>query len=266
MAKLSLSKAWDEARASLPRDARLHASVALAFMVLPSTIFGTIAPTALAGNSEPDAKTGVMVLIVSIIGLIGRIAIANLALKPVAVADAIRTAARATPAAVVAFCIFFLPIILLLSPFVPAVMASPENPPMGPLLAATIIALIGFIVGVRLMLLVIPIAAAERAGPVALLKRSWLLSSGNWWRLTIFVLIFSIASYIAARAVGFAIGGALILLLGPLAPYSLSALIFALILSLVAAVFATLFSVMLARIYVQLSTGQASVPEVKRES
>jgi len=266
MPKLSLSKAWDESRIFLPRDAKLYASIALAFIVLPSTIFGTIAPAALAGNTEPTATTGVMVLIVSIIGLVGRIAIANLALKPAAVSEAIRTAAKSTPAAVLAFCIFFLPIVLLLSPFVPAVMASPENPPSGPLLASTAIAIAAFIIGVRLALLIIPIAAAERQGPLAMLKSSWQLSSGNWWRLTIFLLVFSIASYIAARAVGFAIGGALILLVGPLAPYSLSALIFALILSLVGAAFTSLFSVMLARIYVQLSSGQPTVPEVKREA
>lgn len=265
MPKLSLSKAWDEAKVFLPRDAKLYASIALAFVVLPSTIFGTVAPAALAGTAEPTGRTGVIVLLVSIIGLVGRIAIANLALKPAAVADAIRTAAKSTPGAVAAFALFFLPVILLLAPFIPAVVASPENPPAGPLLASTIVMIAALILGVRLVLLVIPIASAERTGPIALLKRSWALSSGNWWRLTIFVLVFFIANYIAARAVGFVIGGSLILLLGPLAPLSLSALIFAIILSLISAAFATLFSVMLARIYAQLSAGNATVPEVKRE-
>jgi hypothetical protein len=49
------------------------------------------------------------------------------------------------------------------------------------------------------------------------------------------------------------LGGTLILLSGPLEPMSITALILAAVLALVGAAFTTVFSIMLARIYVQLS-------------
>jgi len=263
--KLSLSKAWDETQVLLPRDGKLFAAVSLALLVLPSTIFGTVAPGALMGSARPEGMIGVLVIVVALIGLVGRIAIASLALKPTAVGEAISQALRRTPAAAAAFVLFLIPIGLLLSPFLPAILLSPDNPPSGPLMAATLIMLVAFILGVRLVLLLVPVASAEKIGVIALLKRSWILSSGNWWRLAIFLVIFLTGSIIAARAIGFVLGGALILFVGPLQPMTVSALILAVVLSFVGAAITTVFSMMLARIYAQLSAGQPSVPEVKRE-
>jgi hypothetical protein len=132
-------------------------------------------------------------------------------------------------------------------------MASPENPPPDALLASCAIVLAAFIFGVRLALLLVPIAAAEAIGPVAMLKRAWQLTSGNWWRLAAFLIIFFLASFLAARAVGYVLGGTLILLAGPLEPMAVSALILAAVLSLVGAAFTTVFSIMLAKIYIQLA-------------
>jgi hypothetical protein len=262
--KLSLSNAWDETRARFPRDGKLYAAVALAFLVLPGTVFGTIAPGALMGE-QPDGAIGALMLVVLLLGLVGRLAIATLALRPSSVGEAISHALRRTPAVAVAFILFFLPVAVLLSPFLPAVLQSPESPPSGPLLAATAVLVLAFVMGVRLLMLVIPANSAESIGPVALLKRSWLLSSGNWWRLAIFFLIFFVGSMVAARAIGFTVGGALILLVGPLQPMSLSALVLAIVLSVVGAGFTTTFIVMLARIYAQLRAPHATVPEVSRE-
>ena len=262
--KVSLSKAWDETRARFPRDGKLYVAVALAFLVLPGTVFGTIAPGALMGQ-PPEGAVGGLMFAILLLGLVGRLAMANLALKPTAVGEAIRHALRRTPGVAVAFFLFFLPAALLLSPFLPAILRSPENPPPGPLLGATLVVVAAFILGVRLLMFVIPAGSAETIGPVALLKRSWTLSSGNWWRLAIFFLIFFVGSTVAARAIGFTLGGALILFVGPLQPMSPSALVLAIVLSLVGAGFTTTFIVMLARIYAQLAAPVASVPEVEWE-
>ena len=114
--KVSLSKAWDETRARFPRDGKLYVAVALAFLVLPGTVFGTIAPGALMGQ-PPEGAVGGLMFAILLLGLVGRLAMANLALKPTAVGEAIRHALRRTPGVAVAFFLFFLPAALLL-PFV----------------------------------------------------------------------------------------------------------------------------------------------------
>jgi hypothetical protein len=129
------------------------------------------------------------------------------------------------------------------------------------LLISTLVLIAAFVVGVRLVLLLVPVAAAEPGGAIALLKRSWQLTKGVWWRLTAFLAVFFIASILASRAIGYALGGVLLLVAGPIKPMALSALILAAALALVGAAFTALFSIMLARIYVQLSGhASASVP------
>lgn len=251
MTRISLSKAWDETRSALARDARLYAAVALALLVLPMTILGTFAPETVLGGTPPGGAVSLFLLLVILLGLVARLAMATLAMRSIAVRDSIRHALRRTPAAVGAFLLFALPVVLLLVPFLQPVLASPQNPPPGPMLAVTAVMILTFVLGVRLVLLLVPAAAAEAGGPVALLKRSWALSRGNWWRLAAFLLIFFIGSYAAARALGFVVGSGLILLTGPVEPQSVSALLLAAVLAIVGAVFATIFSVMLARIYVQ---------------
>lgn len=157
------------------------------------------------------------------------------------------------PAVVGAFLIFLLPVIAALTPFLPQVLSNPQNPPPGPLLIATAIIIVAFVFGVRLVLPLVPVGAAEGGGPLTLLKRSWRITSGNWWRLAAFLFAFFVASVLTARAIGFVVGGALMLTAGPLEPMALSSLVLAATLALVGAAFTCLFSIMLARIYAQLA-------------
>lgn len=253
MAKLSLSRAWEESRSLLGRDGKLHAAVALALFALPATAFGTLAPAALMGGAPADGRTQLLFLLVMLLNLAGRLAISRLALGQASVGEAISDGLKRLPSAAAAFILFMLPLVVLLTPFLPAVMASPQSPPPGPLLASTGLVLLGFVLGVRLVLLLVPTAAAEKLGPLALLRRCWALSKGNWWRLAAFLITFFTAGILAARAIGYALGGSLILLAGPLEPMSVSALVLSAALALVGAAFTTVFSVMLARIYLQLA-------------
>ena len=253
MAKLSLSRAWDETRASLAGDGKLYVALALALIALPATIYGTLAPSALLGGAPQEMSMQLLFLLILAVNALGRLAISRLALRHATVGESIGHALQRILPLAAAFILFMLPVVLLLTPFLPAVMAAPENPPPGALLASSAIIIAAFIFGVRLALPLVPIAAAEQIGPIALLKRAWRITSGNWWRLAAFLIIFFTASLLAARAVGYVLGGTLILLSGPLEPMAITALILAAVLAVVGAAFTTVFSIMLARIYVQLS-------------
>lgn len=261
MAKLSLSKAWDETRAAAAGDGKLYFAIALALLALPATVFGTMAPEMLLGGTPGNQSVQLLFLLVLVLNAIGRIAITRLALRPESVGEAIIHGLKRLLPVAGAFIIFILPVVLLLVPFLPRVMAAPQNPPPDALLIATIILIAAFVIGVRLVLLLIPVAAAEPAGPIALLKRSWQLTRGNWWRLTAFLIAFFAANILASRAIGYALGGVLLLVSGPIKPMTVSGLILAAVVALVGAAFTAMFSIMLARIYVQLSgRASASVP------
>jgi hypothetical protein len=102
------------------------------------------------------------------------------------------------------------------------------------------------------LLLANPIGAVEPGGPVVILKRSWALTTGRFWRLLGFLILLLIVALVASGAVG-AVGGTLIALaFGPIRPDSLSFYLTLILSTLVQAVLASIFAVMVARIYAQL--------------
>jgi uncharacterized membrane protein len=136
----------------------------------------------------------------------------------------------------------------------------PRSPAL--LLVVFLYVLVAFFAGVK-MIMSAPAASAEPIGAIAIIKRSWELTSGHWWKLFAFVLLFFIGAVIALIAAGTAVGLVVTILFGPAEPLSAAALVEALVQALINAVVTTLFAVMLARIYVQLSGRgevQASVP------
>lgn len=241
-------------------DGKLHVAIALALIALPGTIYGTMEPAAVLGGTPQGGLPQIVFLVVMLINLLGRMSISRLALRPASVGEAMGAGAKRLPAVVGAFLIFLVPFIAGLAPFLPQVMANPQSPPPGPMLIATAIIILAFVLGVRLALPLVPIAAAEAGGPVTLLKRGWRITSGNWWRLAVFLFAFFVASVLTVRAIGYIVGGAVILAAGRLEPMALSTLILAAVLALVGSAFTTVFSVMLARIYVQLAAPAAGVP------
>ena len=106
--------------------------------------------------------------------------------------------------------------------------------------------------GVRLMMGT-PVASAEQAGPVEIIKRSWVLTRGVWWKLFVFLLMLLIAAIIVLMAVGLVVGSVVAIALGPIEAMTPSALAVGALQGLFNAAFTAVFAVMLARIYVQLS-------------
>jgi hypothetical protein len=268
MRGLSISRAWDESRAILAHDGRLLATVALALTALPSTIVGLINPAGMNANSA--AWVDFVAFLASVIALAGQLALIRLALGPsITVGRAIAHGFARLPIYFLSLLLIIVGVIVLAVPFaflLPAlgVPLNAQTTTMnGPALLVLLVFLAVAIFFAIRFILSSAIASMEDVGPIAILKRSWRLTAGNFWPLLGFLLIFMAAAVILTIAVVSAVGAAIGLLVGPIQPLSTSALILALVRALVSATVGTLFAVMLARIYLQLAgvgQAQANVP------
>ena len=270
MAKLSISTAWDETKATLASDGKLLATVVAAMFLLPQVIVGVVTGEQNDSSSPPDAPVIVLTLIAALVGVVGQLAIAWLAIgRRVSVGEAFRHALnRALPflGAVILLVLGIALIILVVAGVLMAagvVDANVADPPRRAVAIIMIVMLVPILfVAVRLMPTV-PVAAAEQVGPIGILKRSWALTAGNFWRLFGFLLTFLVAALIVAAVVG-VIGGLLVnTLFGGAEPYTLGALVLALLVGLLQAGLVLVYVVMIARIYVQLAgdrSAEATVP------
>ena len=80
-----------------------------------------------------------------------------------------------------------------------------------------------------------PVASAEDVGPVAILKRSWQLSSGSWWRLLAFLLLFGIGAICLIWAIDSVAGLIIHLVVVDAGPRSLGGLLISIVSQLVSA-------------------------------
>jgi hypothetical protein len=251
VAKLSLSRAWDETRGVLSRDGKLIGTVALALVFLPGVIAGVYNP-----NSEGVPKTGgdlLLLSVVAVVGIVGQLATIRLALGTrSSVGEAIGHGLRRAPAYIAASMIWLLPFLILAYFLAGPAFRNPAAAPPSSVLAATFILIALIIVSVR-MLMTSPVASSEHVGPIDIIRRSWNLTSGNWWRLFAFLLVFLIVAMVSLGAAG-AISGILTgILFGAVEPMSVAALFVAFFVELVTTIVTVGFLVMVARIYAQLS-------------
>lgn len=259
MHALSISRAWDESKAIIARDGQLYVSVALALVALPMLVSGLVNPRGMV-DSEIPAWVGLVSLAASLIAFAGELAMIRLAIGPsITVGGAIGHGIRRMPiyilAAVMLLAVFF----IIAIPFATALVAMgvpvtgkalPATPPV--LVAVFLYAIIVIFIGVR-MSLSAATASAEATGPFGVLKRSWQLSYGNFWRLLGFLLVYFVAALAIMIAISAALGAVVALAFGAVTPMSMSALILALVHALMNAVLTGLLAIMLARIYVQLA-------------
>ncbi len=261
MSKLSISTAWDETRAILARDGRLLVAVALALVVLPTVIVGLIIP---ADAGEAQSYHGVVQLVGALIVLVGQLALIRLAIGPAtSVGAAISHGSRRFPAMlgsivllVLLFAALLIPLLLILGLTGAVDMTDPTRA-TGATAGVVLLLMVAILaLSVRFMLSA-PVAAAEAAGPVAILKRSWALSSGHYWRLLALLILLLIVAVVLMSAAAVT-GGILGAIISPdLEPFTVGALVVALFTGIAQAVFTMLSSVMLARSYLQLD-GQAA--------
>jgi hypothetical protein len=257
MAALSISQAWDEAKARIASDGRLMMVVAIALIALPMAVTGVVSPRTAA--AESTLVSSLIFLASSLLAIVGQLAVIRLAIgSNVSVGEAIGHAARRMPIYFLAAILIALALFLTLIPFVAILYAAgipldseAAQSPLAVILLLAFVALAIF-VGVR-MLMSSPVASEEAIGPVAIIRRSWELTSGRFWRLFGFLLMFLIGAAVTMIAVNAAFTLLAVLLFGPVEPMSASALVVAIAEAVVNAAVTVLLAVMLARIYLQLA-------------
>lgn len=269
VSNLSISRAWDETREIFRRDGGLYVAVALALIVLPEVVVGIIAPDP---GTQPSGIVQLLRLIAGLIALVGQLAIIRLALGPsTTVGDAIGHGARRFPAAlgavvllIIAMMLITIPLVLLLGPLFGADIRHMSATPNGPTALLVLIVLIAILaISVRFTLLS-PVASGESIGPVAILKRTWELTKGHYWRLFGLVVLLLVAALFLLMVAGI-IGGLLAKMISPdIEPFSIGALILALFAGLAQGAFSVLASLMLARVYAQVAGQSENVGEVFR--
>ena len=89
------------------------------------------------------------------------------------------------------------------------------------------------------LIMTVPVASAEQAGPLTILKRGWKLTSGHYWTLFAVEILLLVAALVLLISAQF-VGGAIAQLLGDIEPFSLSALVLALFMGAAQAVFTVL--------------------------
>lgn len=265
MTKFSISAAWEETKALLARDGRLFASVALALIVLPAVIAGAFDPRS-TGEVDAPRWFNVVVLVVSLISMAGQLALIRLALAPsITVGGAMSHGFSRLFLYVVALILLLLGAIILSLPFGMAAIAMGLNVEQGTIeslsgpVALLLLAMVILFLFIAVRFLMsMPVASAERAGPIAMLKRSWELTDGHWLKLFAFLLVALFTAVLILGVVSMVAGSLILLLFGSAEPMSVAALIGALIEGVFTGIFSVLFTLMLTRFYVQLS-GRESV-------
>lgn len=269
MAALSISKAWDEARAIMSGNSGLFVAVALALLVLPQIVAGVVkTPT-----DDGGAAGSILMLIAALLGLVGQLAIIRLTLgSSVSVGEAITHGFRRFPMLFLSMLVLILLYAVLLVPIAVLASALGVAPPRADVAPSPGLALVLLIIFVLLVALwpkfsiIPPVAGEERVGPVQTLRRSWDLTKGHYGRLLGLMLLMVLLALVLLLPAGI-VGGLLGKLISPdLEPFSLGAFVTALVVSVAQAAFSVVVAALLARIYVQLNAGHATVPDVTARS
>jgi Membrane domain of glycerophosphoryl diester phosphodiesterase len=262
VAELSISKAWDDTRAVIARDARLLSAIALALFVLPGVVGEIATPEAPAGQLPEPGLWTILAAVAILIALAGQLAVIRLAIgSRLTVGQAIAHGARRALPYIAATLIWTLPFMIVGVVLLGRVAIEPRavSPGISFGLLLVVCALLFFAIR---MLMTSPVASAEPAGPIAIIRRSWELTRGHGWKLLGFFLLFLIAVLVSLTAVGTVAAIIARLILGGVGPMTVGGLFVALVTQIVSAAVSVVLMVMLARIYVQLSgaTAEAGVP------
>jgi hypothetical protein len=263
VAALSISRAWDETKAVLRRDGRLYTTVALAMFVLPGVVAELVTPrTTAAGELPAPGLWTILSILALLVSLVGQLAVCRLAIGPViSVGEAIGHGARRAPAYVAAALMWVIPFLIVFAVLGVRAAPNPETMSAGVALGVLVFLIAFLLLAVR-FLLASPVASAEPLSPIGILRRSWNLTRGHWWKLFGFLVLFLIALIVLLTAVGAVVGTLTTLAFGEAEPLSVGTLLVSLATQLIAASITVVLMIMLARIYAQLtgSASEASVP------
>lgn len=261
MTKLSISKAWEETTLFIARDARLLVPLALALIALPAIVFGLAAPD--VTNEVAARSPGLMVVIMAefLIGAVGQLAIARLALgHRERLGEAIRHGAARLPALIGGFLVVGVPmgaalaIVAGSASVVTKGGAGAGNAAIALVLLVIMTALfVAALIVLARCLLMLPLASVEAGGPIRLVRRSFAVSRGAVLRLLAAAVLFLVGGAVLLVAVRSVLGAVVIFGLGKPEAWTVSALLIALVDGVVQALIGTVFTVFTARLYAQRS-------------
>ncbi|MEA3039498.1 MAG: hypothetical protein QOE79_2011 [Sphingomonadales bacterium] len=257
MSKLSITQAWNESADYIGRHGGALFTVALAFLMVPGLLFQ------LAGPAEGDPRPGLWMLllpVVVVLAIAGNLTLSTLALgREAVVGKAIGHAFRRTlpvlgATLLVGLVGFALLIVMVIASGVDLNHADPMALAASGRFRALVFVffLIAWVVSARLAM-VNPAAAAEPLGPIAILKRSWILTGRAFWRLLALIGLLLILFFVIAIVLKVALGSLVFLALGAPQPGNLPTVVLLLLTGIVNAGLAVCVVTLFARIYVQLA-------------
>jgi hypothetical protein len=275
--KLSITRAWDEASVFVKQEAGPLFLIVFALAVLPGLILQAIAGRLIGPSlqmqpgTKPDLAPFVaalptiflLLIPVLLLSIWGHLTVNTLALRrETVIGSAFRHAGRRILPLIAAWLLWIVGAAIILVPVVALVGIGVKSGHSGIPILLVIAVWLGFVfVSIRL-LLVTPVAAAEPIGPIAILRRSWELTAGHFWKLLGFLCLIALVFFVLAIVVGSVVGILVALIAGLPTPGSLSSFFVQLVTGLLQAVFLAYFMVMIARLYAQLSGNVGSVAQV----
>ncbi|NJC33038.1 hypothetical protein GGR88_000512 [Sphingomonas jejuensis] len=260
MQSLSIDRAWTETRQRVFANAALLWPIAFTLLALPGVIFQYLVlqprleAFAASGNTDFTVFEGSWYLwglpVIALL-IVGTVAVLLLTGRSgVSVGEALAVGLRRSVP-------LFIAMLLL------GVVAGAAAGVIGGILTATMGA-VGAAIG-RLLLLILfayggvrigflspAVAAYEGVGPIAILRRSWALSRGNFWRLFGILLVLVVVSFIVSVFVTIVFGIVVSLASGG-QPGPVGTLLTLLVSGLLNAVISVFFTVMAGQIYRQLA-------------
>lgn len=276
MGQLSISQAWEEGTRFAGREFGLLYPIALLLIELPILAFYLIQPfPAVAAEPLPgqaltfqlmvDQFGGLpqfllfmgMSLAAFVIQTYGGLAITWLALNPGAeIGQSLAAAGRRLPAALGVLLLVFLGFLLLSLPMWLLIVGASAQPSPGTGMAVLLFGLVFMILVIAIaprLSVTTPVTAAERIGPFGILRRSWDLTKGNFWRLFGTFLLIGLVVIIVSLVLLLIFGTITRLLVGPPESNFTAAFVLELLNSLVFAAYSVFMFCFIAKIYEQLA-------------
>jgi hypothetical protein len=274
MAGFSVSTAWNEAAAFVKQEAGTLFLIVFALMVLPGVVLQFLLPQwmpTMSAGAPPDPARVlaalpwlfVAIIPIALLSLWGSLTVNMLVLRRESVIGAAfgHAARRILPLLGAALLLWIAAAILSL-PLIGMFVAGGRTGHWGWMILLFLLLCLLFVFFAIRLALIVPVAAAEPVGPIEIIRRSWVLTAGHFWKLLAFIVLLAIVYVVVIAVVG-AVGGILIALVAGLPrPGSIGALALALLMGILKAVWLLFLVAALARVYAQLSGGGVATAEV----
>lgn len=253
--RMPISEAWNDTVAFVGREGALLFPVAFALIALPAIIFQAAMP-AVEPGAQPEAGAWMLLLLpLLVFTIVGTLTLSALALQGgLSVGEAIGLALRRLLPFLGAVGLIGLAGMAIMVPLSVAsvVLGGSERAAMMLLMPLTLIVFI--LVSVRLVF-INPVAAREDGGPIAVIRRSWMLTRGHFWKLFTFFALLMLITIVATVAVNAVAGILLTVTIGSPVENEVSKLLALIASGIVNTIVSVFTIVVVAKLYARVSAG-----------